>query len=350
MSLRAIRSFGAVCSAWMALTLPALANAPADAGMAGSGRRLLICSGGSAGVVQFGTRSARLSPAAKAALAQIAIWARDDSSRSVRLWAMTDRSGNARANAKLSQRRGKAVESYLESRGLDLTQVTALGHTSDERVDEIDNQRAVNSQRTVNLVTCSTPSLIEAPRPPPVETPRGPRSGVGIGVTVGGGLTGFVDEQARAFVGTGPSWDARITIGTRLPVAFEGAYTGSAQDISAPGINKAILLGNGAEGALRLNLTQIALQPYLFGGLGWTRYEVHGTSETSWTSQRTDYILTVPFGAGIAARVAAGLLLDLRVTGRAAFGNDLMDGASTNTGRDARLHSWNFGGRLGWEF
>jgi hypothetical protein len=64
----------------------------------------------------------------------------------------------------------------------------------------------------------------------------------------------------------------------------------------------------------------------------------------------SDNILTVPFGAGLAARVARGLLLDLRATGRAAFYDNLMDGVYANTAEDARLHSWNVGGRLGWEF
>jgi hypothetical protein len=126
---------------------------------------------------------------------------------------------------------------------------------------------------------------------------------------------------------------------------------GSAQNISALGINdNALIVGQGAEAALRINLTRMAVQPYLFGGVGWTRYQLRRTAENTSSLRGTDDILTAPFGAGLAVRVAAGLLLDLRATGRAAFYDDLMDGAYANTGEDARLHSWNLGGRLGWEF
>jgi len=380
-----MRLLGVVCSTWMALTLPALAAGPGDTAPASSRRNLWACNE-SAGLVEFRAGSARLSPEAKTTLGQIVIWASDDPTRSVRLRGMTDRSGNVRANAKLSERRAKAVKSYLKRRGVDPMRVSTVGHKHDETKDDVDNQRAVG------IVTCRvtpmnplmagpagpmlvvepTPPIAELPPPPapvaapapvgpidlpatmpaspPVQTPRG-RSGIGIGAMVGGGLTGFVDKDARAFIGTGPSWDARITVGTRRPVAFEGAYTGSAQNISALGItSNALIVGNGAEAALRLNLTRVALQPYLFGGLGWTRYQLRRTPENSSSLRGSDDILTVPFGAGLAARVARGLLFDLRATGRAALYDNLMDGVYADTAENARLHSWNVGGRLGWEF
>jgi hypothetical protein len=99
------------------------------------------------------------------------------------------------------------------------------------------------------------------PASSPVETRSGPISGIGVGATVCGGLTGFVDQQARAFTDAGPSWEARITVGTRLPIAIEGAYVGLAQNIDALGVDdNALIVGHGAEGAVRLNLTRIAVQ------------------------------------------------------------------------------------------
>ena len=34
-------------------------------------------------------------------------------------------------------------------------------------------------------------------------------------------------------------------------------------------------MGNGGEGNLRINFTRdIPIQPYVFGGIGWTRYDL----------------------------------------------------------------------------
>jgi hypothetical protein len=354
--------------AFMATTLPALAALSGDSIPTGGPQSPWTCTE-SAGVVEFRTGSARLSPRAKAALKQIAIWARDDSSRSVRLRGMGGRSGSARVDTKLSERRAKAVQSYLTRQGVDPELVTTtVGHPDQLLKNETGGPPALR------VATCLLPSQARAPDPwvapavasapppsvdlptampasPPAVRPRRPGSSIGIGAMVGGGLTGFVDPQTRAFTNTGPSWDARITIGTRLPIAFEGAYLGSAQNISALGIDdQALIVGNGAEGALRLNLPRMAVQPYVFGGLGWTRYQLRRTLENASSLRGSDDIFTVPFGVGVAARLVRGLLLDLRVTGRAAFYDDLMDDAYASTADDARLHSWNAGGRLGWEF
>jgi len=380
MGWRTIRSLGVVCSTWMALTLPVFADPPGDFVPAGSGQQYLWTCNESPRVIEFRISSARLSREAKAELREIAVWAKEIPVRSVRLRGMTDRSGTGGGNAKLSERRANAVKSYLTTQGMPPMRVTTVGHTDDELKDDIDNQRAVS------VVTCTVlpmeqrpplaPIAVASPAPPievpslavaappapldlpasmpdnaPLVTRRGPMSGIGIGAMVGGGLTGFYDEQTRAFTDAGPSWDARITVGTRLPIALEGAYMGSAQNISGLGINDdALIVGHGVEGALRLNLTQRTIQPYLFGGVGWTRYQLQRTPENTSSLRRSDDVLAVPFGAGLAARVARGLLLELRATGRAAFYDNLMDGASVNTEQDARLHSWNTGGRLGWEF
>jgi OmpA family len=363
----------------MAMTVPALADPAGGPTPVGPQTTETTCNEQPKDV-EFRISSTRLSPEAKVALNRTAIWAKDDPTRSVRLRGMTDRSGSARTNAKLSERRAAAVKSYLTRLGVDPVRVTTVGHTDDELKDESDNRRAVS------VVTCTVAAMVQAPAPPEpmaavepvpappevtatpvpapmylpaampdsppaVESSSGPMSVIGVGAMVGGGLTGFLDKQARAFTENGPSWDARVTVGTRLPIAVEGAYMGSAQNISALGINdNALIVGQGAEAALRINLSRMAVQPYLFGGAGWTRYQLRRTTANTSSLRGTDDILTAPFGAGLAARVAAGLLLDLRATGRAAFYDDLMDGAYANTGEDARLDSWNLGGRLGWEF
>lgn len=337
-------------------------------------------------VVEFSVGSVKLSTDAKTKLDDVASWAKDTPSRSLRLHGQTDSSGNAKANAKLSERRADAVKAYLADRGVDPARMTSSGHGENESI------MANADRRAVAVTSCTAPApMVEAAPPAPEPAPvveaappappttiivqpapavaapvadapvvatapmpvgrERPASYVGIGAMVGGGVMGFVDNQTRAFAGTGGSWEARVTVGTRTAFALEAAYVGSAQGLSALGLsNSAKLVGNGAEAALRLNLTRSAIQPYIFGGAGWTHYKVDTSGSNTSSLLDSDDVLTVPFGAGISFRLPQGLLLDLRATGRAAYYDDLMAGAYANTGKDARLHSWNAGGRLGWEF
>jgi hypothetical protein len=204
-------------------------------------------------------------------------------------------------------------------------------------------------------VAMDTPPAQPGPMNPapaaPTEPSDRPHSRVGVGTTIGGGVIGFVDDKARAFTEPGGSWETRVTAGTREWLALEAAYVGSAQNISALGLgNNARLIGNGAEGDLRVNLTRQMVQPYLFGGLGWDHYQLNMSGSNTSSLRDKDDVLTVPFGAGLSLRVARGLLIDVRATGRAAFYDDLMDGPYAASGQDAKLHSWNLAGRLGWEF
>jgi hypothetical protein len=176
-------------------------------------------------------------------------------------------------------------------------------------------------------------------------------SRVGVGAMVGGGVTGFIDKQSRAFTDPGGSWEARASVGTRLPLALEAAYVGSAQNITALGLSdNAKLIGNGAEATARFNFTKRAIQPYIFAGVGWEHYTLDNTGANTSSLRDTDDVLTVPGGVGISFRLASSLLLDLRGTARATFSDDLMNGPYASTGQDARLHNWNAGARLGWEF
>ena len=171
---------------------------------------------------------------------------------------------------------------------------------------------------------------------------------LGVEATVGGGAIGFIDQNSRNVSGTGASWDARVLFGSRLPIAVETAYVGSLQSIDALGLSTdAIRVGNGIEGTLRLNLIRARVQPYLFGGAGWTHYQVTNTTTNTSSVRSNDDIGTVPMGAGITARVFSNLIVDARGTYRATFSDDLLRGtAATNNS----MQSWNVGGRVGFEF
>jgi hypothetical protein len=201
----------------------------------------------------------------------------------------------------------------------------------------------------------------EEEEPAPGEAPPPMYTRFGLGLAVGGGVMGFVDSDTQGFTDAGGSWEARLTFGTRSPVALEAAYVGSAQNIEALGLDEdAFLLGTTLEGAARVNiLRDFAVQPYLFGGLGWTRYSISNESFNTSSIENSENMGHVPVGAGLGFRALGGLMVDVRGTFRAAFNDDIMGEQLDEEPSDvvpdpddtrAELDSWNLTAKLGWEF
>lgn len=172
--------------------------------------------------------------------------------------------------------------------------------------------------------------------------------GFGMSLSLGGGVSDFIDDDAEDITDVGGAWDARLAIGTRSILGLEAAYVGTAQDMDALGLDDdAVLVSNGVEALARLNLGNYALQPYVVGGVGWTRYEIVNEDFNTSAIESQDDIVTVPVGAGLNARLGGGFLVDGRFTYRAAFNDNLID-ATTNGSGD--LDNWNVTARLGYEF
>lgn len=329
--------------------------------------------------IEFDLGSKALDNTSKAALDDAAKWASEQEGRSVLLEGYADKSGSPARNQLLSAQRAGAAKAYLAEQGVDPTRVMVTSYGEEATRPELEDKRAVNivrceaaatepekaaappaelpppvaeEQPEPVIVPVPEPIIVPEPAVAPPEAPKGPASRVGLGMALGGGVTGFVDEEARSFTDPGGSWEARLSVGTRLPVAFELAYIGSAQNIDALGLdNDAVLLGNGTEATVRVNILQnFPVQPYIFGGAGYTHFQLTRTDFNTTSLRDSDNVFNVPFGAGVSFRVARALLLDLRFTGRAAFDDELMEGPFANTDKDAKLHSWNAGARLGWEF
>ena len=79
--------------------------------------------------------------------------------------------------------------------------------------------------------------------------------------------------------------------------------SGSAHYISALGLdNDAMLVSNGAEGTLRLNIPVIdygsIIEPFGFVGLGWSRYELTQTTYNRSNITTAENVMEVPYGAG----------------------------------------------------
>lgn len=180
-----------------------------------------------------------------------------------------------------------------------------------------------------------------------------PLSGVGIALAAGGGASGFVSETLRNSTDVGGDWDVRATIGTRSPLAFEASYIGSAQGISALGLDTdAVLVGNGAQGALRLNGTlNLPVQPFVFAGIGWRRYDLMNADTNLSDVEGSDDVLEVPMGLGIAGKWN-GLILDARGEFRATSDEDLLPRINTNETDDqhADMQRWGVKATVGAEF
>ncbi len=194
-----------------------------------------------------------------------------------------------------------------------------------------------------------------------VTQPAGPMSGFGASVQIGGGVFGFSDSGTRNVMDTGGSWTARLILGTRMPLALEAAYIGTANDVNALGLDSnAVLLSNGAEAALRWNIVStfvkpfqmgaVRVDPYLFGGIAYKHYSLVNEDFNTSSVRNSDNLGEIPAGAGVSF-LFGGLALDARGEYRFAFSDNLLRGqGDTDVGANNDLNTWNVSARLGWEF
>lgn len=187
------------------------------------------------------------------------------------------------------------------------------------------------------------PDLIVIPHDEPDVVHHRGDDRMGIAISAGAGTSGFTSDGLRGSMRTGGEWDVRATFGTRSILAFEGSYIGSAQPISALGIdNSAMLVGNGVQGALRLNGTvRGPAQPFIFGGAAWRRYDLASTNTNTSDISASDNVLEFPVGVGVAGRLN-GLILDARGEFRMATNEDLLGNNS--------MHRWGINANVGYEF
>jgi hypothetical protein len=184
-------------------------------------------------------------------------------------------------------------------------------------------------------------------------------SGIGIGIAVGGGVIGFVDDSMRNTTGNvGGLWSLRGALGTHVPLALELGYSGSATSIDTElGRADAVMVGTAVEAAVRYNVApRRTWTPYAFAGLGWQRYTIDDTafqlSDTGIGNR--DDLLVVPLGVGLSYRFGP-LVSDVRGTFRAATGEGLVletpeVSLATGSGRFAPMHSWDTSLNIGYEF
>jgi len=174
----------------------------------------------------------------------------------------------------------------------------------------------------------------------------------GVAFVLGGGVEGFTNDSLRSSTKDGGNWDARAIFGTRDWVGFEAAYIGSAQSIDALGLDgDALLVGNGVQGNLRLNLTRDQLvQPFAYAGAAWRHYTLQNQGFNTSDVRDQDDVLEIPMGVGLAYKYE-GFMIDARGEFRAATGEDLMPSLSGLDGDSrAEMHRWGVNANIGYAF
>ena len=202
--------------------------------------------------------------------------------------------------------------------------------------------------------------VTEATVPQPAMPPVRARHGVvhdtshtwvgrlGTGMLLGGGFEDFTNSSLRDMTGGGGAWNARVLAGTRQFVGVEAAYVGAARGVDALGVqSNAVLVSNGLEGALRVNIPVVMrsrqlLEPFGFVGLGWQNYRVTNTNVNTSSLLSTDDVMSLPVGGGLEYAIGR-FMADARFTYRSTYYNDLM----RNGGN---LNNWGISGQVGVSF
>jgi len=197
------------------------------------------------------------------------------------------------------------------------------------------------------VVTVPQPVVVDQRPVNVIET----RSEVGLAVSLGGGIGEFTDSTLRDRTGVNGAYDARLLMGTRSPIAAEVAYVGTAGSIDALGLDdSAVLMSNGVEGLMRLNLGNRVIQPFAVGGASWVHYSIVNSNHNTSDVRDQDDVFAVPVGAGIASYFGdAGFMGDLRFVYRFTFNDDLIR-PSPIASTGASMANWNVSARIGYAF
>ena len=192
------------------------------------------------------------------------------------------------------------------------------------------------------------PTAYQPPPPPPQTTyvePERPWYDRQFAISVGGGVDDFARSNAKALTSTGGSWNARFTMGAHSYVAGELSYIGSAQTLRMAGVpGSQTLYGNGAQGAVRLNLLpDLWITPFAYGGAAWRYYSTTGGN----FGNTHDDKLEVPLGGGVAAYVA-DLMFDIRGEYRIAPNSENISGNGLGVNAlSGNFDRWGVTGNIG---
>lgn len=154
---------------------------------------------------------------------------------------------------------------------------------------------------------------------------RREQTGVRTGpyVLLGGGVDGYTGGLGDE-VKIGPAWGATAGVtGKRL--GFELGYSGSINDATGPGGagDGVDIVRNGGQAAVKVNLTETALHPYVMGGIGLERYSVRNGENIGFADDTSGF---VPAGAGLRWNLGNTITADARVSYNFMFSDEFAPG------------------------
>jgi hypothetical protein len=135
-------------------------------------------------------------------------------------------------------------------------------------------------------------------------------------LSIGGGVAGFAREAISENASPAGAWDARLTYGTRFPIAIEAGYLGTAAAARDP-VNDRTITTTQVFGDLRVNLTGgLRFQPFISAGVGWANLHRMGDSANSPVATanfaKNVNSVMVPMEGGIAGYFGTHGMVDLR--------------------------------------
>lgn len=170
-------------------------------------------------------------------------------------------------------------------------------------------------------------------------------------LTIGAGASQFVRRRLGDEVSTAVSWDARLVIGTRTPIAFELEYLGSLAKEHDPFAGAfpagAKLTTSQVGGNARFNLLRGRVQPFFTAGAGWINFHSFSRDVALVAAShfRHDANAAVfPFGAGLAGYFGRHAVIEARAS------YELVTGAREFTNQPVRPDLWVAQLSGGWAF
>ena len=296
--------------------------------------------------VSFVRGSMEIDTNGRGALAGVATWLQNGDQRTVRLEGYADKTGGATGNQRLSERRAQAAKDFLVGRGIEPDRIMVFGHG-----EATDRRRCrQGGRRASSLVTaCDVPKEVAAETPPPPEpqaaatpdeppappaphrrrpprrapAPRAARVRAVADVPPAAGPLRRTARRRGGHRGHRRRRRDRLHRRGRPQRRRNGRLLGRAADVRVAAADRrrgrvrrlgpehrrarpratAVLLGNGVEGTLRVNLTRARIQPYLFGGVGLDALPADQRATNTSSVLGSDDIGTVPLGAGMTARL-----------------------------------------------
>lgn len=146
----------------------------------------------------------------------------------------------------------------------------------------------------------------------------------GVYVLLGGGIDGYTGDLNHD-LDIGPAWGGTVGLTTKR-IGVEATYSGAANEIDTPGdldVGGGVdVVRNGGHAAVKINVLDTALHPYVLGGIGIEDRNVRNGQALGFNDDSNGYI---PAAAGLRWNLGA-FTADARLSYNFMFEDDFAPG------------------------